>query len=100
MLKNRNIFSFAAVIAAFIAGFSASALAQAPADWTDMRRANSNARDTQDLAAQTRRRPRITIHPRRIEPGPSAKRQCQSWLAREYRISGPVIVPQMRCWWE
>jgi hypothetical protein len=33
-------------------------------------------------------------------PGPGAVRQCRSWLAREYRPSGTVIVPQMRCWWE
>jgi hypothetical protein len=53
---------------------------------------------TRELAAQSR--PRITIHPRRMHPGPNAKRYCQSWLAREYRVSGPVIVPQMRCWWD
>jgi hypothetical protein len=33
-------------------------------------------------------------------PGPGAVRQCTSWLARENRVSGPVIVPRMRCWWE
>jgi hypothetical protein len=33
-------------------------------------------------------------------PGPGAVRQCRSWLAREYRPSGTVIVPHMRCWWE
>jgi hypothetical protein len=53
---------------------------------------------TREFAAQSR--PRITIHPRRIHPGPNSKRYCQSWLAKEYRVSGPVIVPQMRCWWE
>ncbi|HZP76905.1 MAG TPA: hypothetical protein VFB45_12240 [Pseudolabrys sp.] len=42
---------------------------------------------------------RIYVYPRR-EPGPNSKRICQSWLAREYRVSGPVIVPQMRCWWD
>ena len=51
-----------------------------------------------ELAAQAR--PRITIHPRRIHPGPNATRYCRSWLAKEYRVSGPVIVPQMRCWWD
>jgi hypothetical protein len=53
---------------------------------------------THELAAQAR--PRITIHPRRIYPGPNARRQCRSWLAKEYRVSGPVIVPQMHCWWD
>ena len=47
-----------------------------------------------------KKRPRVTIYPRRVYPGPNAKRQCRSWLVQEYRVSGPVIVPQMRCWWE
>jgi hypothetical protein len=50
------------------------------------------------LAAQSR--PRITVHPRRVHPGPNARRYCRSWLAKEYRVSGPVVVPQMRCRWE
>jgi hypothetical protein len=54
---------------------------------------------TVELAAQTKR-PRVTIYRRRTYPGPNAVRQCRSWLVTEYRISGPVIVPQMRCWWE
>jgi hypothetical protein len=33
-------------------------------------------------------------------PGPGAVRQCASALVTEYRPSGPVIVPRMRCWWE
>jgi predicted small secreted protein len=33
-------------------------------------------------------------------PGPNAVRQCVSWLAPEYRPSGTVITPHMRCWWE
>jgi hypothetical protein len=51
---------------------------------------------THDFAAQSR--PRITIHPRH---GLSryATRHCRSWLTKEYRVSGPVIVPQMRCYW-
>ena len=52
-----------------------------------------------EFAAQ-KKRPRVTIYPSRVYPGPNAKRQCRSWLAQEYRVSGPVIVPQMRCWWE
>jgi hypothetical protein len=52
-----------------------------------------------ELAAQTKR-PRVTIYRRYVYPRPNAVRQCYSWLEREYRVSGPVIVPQMRCWWE
>ena len=33
-------------------------------------------------------------------PGPGAVRQCTSWLAPEYRVSGTVIVPRQQCWWE
>jgi hypothetical protein len=50
--------------------------------------------------ATRKKRPRVTIYPRYVYPRPYAKRQCRSWLAKEYRVSGPVIVPQMRCWWE
>jgi len=46
------------------------------------------------------KRPRVTIYPRRLYPGPNAVRQCRSWLVTEYRVSGPVITPQMRCWWQ
>ena len=52
-----------------------------------------------EFAAQ-KKRPRVTIYSRRVYLGPNAKRQCRSWLAQEYRVSGPVIVPQLRCWWE
>ena len=52
---------------------------------------------TRELTAQAR--PRIVIHPRHYYPGPNAKRHCVSWLAKEYRASGTVITPQMRCWW-
>ena len=55
------------------------------------------AGDSTQLAAQSR--PRITIHPRRHYPAANAKRYCRSWLQKEYRVSGPVIVPQMYCWW-
>jgi hypothetical protein len=54
---------------------------------------------TQELAAQSSR-PRITIYPRRVAPGPRATRQCRAWLVQEYRVSGPVIVPRQQCWWQ
>lgn len=58
----------------------------------------SSSRATQEFAAQSR--PRIVVHPRTSFPGPNAKRYCRSWLAKEYRVSGTVIVPRMRCWWQ
>jgi hypothetical protein len=43
----------------------------------------------------------IRVHPlAESYPGPDAVRQCTAWLAPEYRPSGTVIVPKMRCWWE
>ena len=51
----------------------------------------------QELSAQSR--PRVTIHPRYRALGPNAKRYCRFWLAQEYRVSGPVIVPRQQCWW-
>jgi hypothetical protein len=59
-----------------------------------------NNETSADCRAVQKKRPRVTIYPRRVYPGPNATRQCRSWLAHEYRVSGPVIVPQMRCWWE
>ena len=86
MPKNRSVFVIAVLIAAFFAGGPATAA--------------EKARDLQEFAAQTTRRPHIVIRPRRIEPGPNSKRYCRFWLAKEYRVSGPVIVPQQQCRWQ
>ena len=32
-------------------------------------------------------------------PGPGAVRQCVANYVQEFRPSGTVIVPRMRCWW-
>jgi hypothetical protein len=45
------------------------------------------------------RQAQIIVHPRLSYPGPNAKRYCRSWLAKEYRVSGTVIVPRIQCWW-
>ena len=71
----------AAVLLAGVAGTSAFALPDA----------------TKEVSAQ--RRARITVTPRVSYPGPNAVRECTSWLQRENRPSGPVLTPQMRCWW-
>jgi hypothetical protein len=60
---------------------------------------SANARYTHEFAAQTTR-PRITIHPRHVQLGRNATRHCRAWLAKEYRVSGPVIVPRQECWWQ
>ncbi len=46
------------------------------------------------------RRTSITVYPRHVSPGPYATRHCDAWLAKEYRASGPVVTPQMRCYWQ
>jgi hypothetical protein len=81
--------TFFAVLALMFAAFTQ--MSPASAEFS------GSSPSTRELAAQSR--PRITIHPRRTHPGPNAKRSCRSWLAKEYRVSGPVIVPQMHCWW-
>jgi hypothetical protein len=53
----------------------------------------ARAGEAQNSYAQVR--PRVTIHPRH-----QARRICRSWLAKEYRVAGPVIVPRMSCHWE
>ena len=65
-----------------------------------------------EFSSQTRQRPRIRIQPNAQPPawnyprpgeyswpGPGAVRQCADWYATEYRPSGTVITPQMRCRW-
>lgn len=52
----------------------------------------------EDYSAQ--RRPQVTIYPSHRVLGPNAKRYCRGWLATEYRVSGPVIVPRRYCWWQ
>jgi hypothetical protein len=57
----------------------------------------------EDAYAQRRPRrapTRIRVTPLHYELGPNAVRQCTAWLATEYRPSGTVVVPRMRCWWE
>lgn len=86
MPKNRSFFALAVLIVAFFAGIQVSAA--------------QIAHGTQEFAAQTTRRPHIVIRPRPIEPGPNSKRYCRFWLAKQYRVSGPVIVPQQQCRWQ
>lgn len=58
----------------------------------------TSASRTETLSAQ--RRTRITVYPRQQRIGRNAKRHCEAWLVKEFRVSGPVIVPRQRCWWQ
>jgi hypothetical protein len=60
--------------------------------------APAQAETRREPEGQTAQRPRIMIYPQRLPS--TAKRHCRSWLVQEYRVSGPVIVPRMRCRWE
>jgi hypothetical protein len=52
-----------------------------------------------DVGAQVR--PRARRAPTRITVTPHSRlyRECVDWYALEYRASGPVLTPQMRCRW-
>jgi hypothetical protein len=103
-----NRIAMLAVLAAIsvMTGGGAAALA-APAGDDD------SAVEISSQATTMRTRPRIRVYPRYPRPyttlyplpygvdypGPNAVRQCVSRLVTEYRPSGTVIVPRMRCWW-
>lgn len=59
----------------------------------------AQARNPDEAAARSSR-PRVVIQPRRQRLSANARRECRARLVQEYRVSGPVIVPQMQCWWE
>jgi hypothetical protein len=83
----------AALIASgFAAGMATVALAN------DAAKPGIHRGITQDFSAQ--RRTRITVYPRRTRLGANAKRHCEATLVKEYRVSGPVIVPHQTCWWQ
>jgi hypothetical protein len=59
--------------------------------------AKSDDGGSREVSAQ--RRASITVTPSRSYPGPNATRHCDAWLEKEYRPSGTVVVPRMRCVW-
>jgi hypothetical protein len=75
--------------------FGAAAAARAAVDQQQTRHgADAGAeQSTREFAAQSH--PHVTIRPRY-----RATRHCRAWLAKEYRVSGPVIVPHKYCWWQ
>jgi hypothetical protein len=105
MPKSRTVFAVLALICAISAGFLVPASAEfsgcdnKPAHLRSSYHCQSkSSHNTHEFAAQAR--PRVTIYPRRTHPRPNSLRHCRFWLAKEYRVSGPVVVPQMRCWWD
>jgi hypothetical protein len=68
--------------------------------------AHTDIGSASDLSAQSRRRPRVRIY-REDErgvypsyfPGSNAVRDCNVSYVQEFRPSGTVIVPNMKCFW-
>jgi len=98
----------AIVAAALLLGAAGGAYAQQPDS-------DRIVRQSQNQKAQQRAPTRVIVRPilrnrhdstefPRTDnlgyPGPNAVRQCVSWLATEHRLSGTVVTPQMRCWWQ
>lgn len=66
--------------------------------------ASSHGAMAQDFSAQSgrviRRAPRrVPIYRGSSYPGPNSVRVCNAYYEQEYRPSGTVIVPRMRCNW-
>jgi hypothetical protein len=62
---------------------------------------SANAAPSIEATAQSRRRPRtqLRIYRERAYLPPNAVRACDAWYEQEFRPSGTVIVPRMRCRW-
>jgi hypothetical protein len=100
--------TIAIVAAALLLGAAGGAQAQ-PQDWdrtvrpAPKQKAQKRAPTRVIVRPLLRNRHDATEFPRTDNlgyPGPNAVRQCVSWLQPEYRLSGTVVTPQMRCWWE
>lgn len=58
----------------------------------------------EEFSAQSRRTyrrvpSRVRVYRGSYYPGPNAARICNAYYVQEYRPSGTVIVPRMRCYW-
>jgi len=114
------------IVAAMLLGLAGAAQAQTPefdrifqslkpTPQPAQAQPKQKAAPKQQVYVQKRAPARITVRPilrERLDstefprsdylgyPGPNAVRQCVSWLQPEYRPSGTVVTPQMRCWWQ
>lgn len=57
----------------------------------------------EEFSAQSRkvlrRARRVPVYGGYNTPGPNSVRICNAWYEQEYRPSGTVVVPRMRCYW-
>lgn len=89
----------ACALAAISVAGSAPAEAQG-ASVRDVQRAA--AAQPADVSAQSRRRrapTQLRVIRQRTYLPPTAVRACDAWYEQEFRPSGTVIVPRMRCRW-
>ena len=62
----------------------------------------AHAQQTSPIAEPSLTTPPAPLHARRrilINPRPLLYRRCVDWYELQYRPSGTVLYPQMRCWW-
>ncbi len=85
-------------IAALVAAAGVAALAGQPALALDAGRkfAQAGNMETSAESPPRVRRARTQIE---VRPARPMHRECTSWLEQEFRPSGTVIVPRMRCVW-
>jgi hypothetical protein len=63
---------------------------------------SAHAQQTSPIAQPSLTTPPAPPHARRrilINPRPLLYRRCVDWYELQYRPSGTVLYPQMRCWW-
>jgi hypothetical protein len=93
-----------AILTGFMwAAFSVAANSPAEAQGAGARSGQSaDAAQSIEASAQSRRRrapTRLYITRERTYLPPTAVRACDAWYEQEFRPSGTVIVPRMRCRW-
>jgi hypothetical protein len=85
-----------------LAALSVAANSPAEAQGTGVRTGQrANATQSIEATAQLRRRAptRLRVYRERAYLPPTAVRACDAWYEPEFRPSGTVIVPRMRCRW-
>ena len=106
-------------ISAALAMLGVLIVGASPGDSAPLQRKSASAGTATDISAQTRTRrrppPQIRVTPRSYPyrtfhsfypppypyeyPGPNGVRKCVDWYVTEYRPSGTVVTPRMRCRW-
>ena len=73
---------------------AASSLVAATGDVAAQTSPLGTGQPSEVLVPSPRGRTRIEIY-----PSPLLHRRCVDWYELQYRPSGTVLYPQMRCWW-